>query len=59
MHIIGCRYNERLNVKTEGSKRLGYTGLFGMSARYYVYYVYYYVYDEEIKRELNRRRTYE
>ena len=29
IHIIGCRYNERLNAKTEGSKRLAYTGLRG------------------------------
>ncbi len=29
IHIDGCRYNERLNAKTEGSKRLGYTGLRG------------------------------
>ena len=25
----GCRYNERLNAKTEGSKLLVYTGLHG------------------------------
>ncbi len=24
-HIIWCRYDERLNAKTEGSKHLGYT----------------------------------
>ena len=29
IYINGCRYNERLNAKTEGSKRLGYTGLRG------------------------------
>jgi hypothetical protein len=27
IHIDGCRYNERLNTKTEGSKLLAYTGL--------------------------------
>jgi hypothetical protein len=27
--INGCRYNEGLNVKTEGSKRLVYTGCIG------------------------------
>jgi hypothetical protein len=27
IYINGCRYNERLNTKTEGSKRLAYTGL--------------------------------
>jgi hypothetical protein len=27
IHIDGCRYNERLNSKTEGSKLLVYTGL--------------------------------
>jgi type-F conjugative transfer system protein TraW len=27
IHIDGCRYNERLNAKTEGSKLLAYTGL--------------------------------
>ena len=26
IHIDGCRYNERLNVKTEGSKHLVGTG---------------------------------
>ena len=26
IHIDGCRYNERLNSKTEGSKLLTYTG---------------------------------
>ena len=25
-HVDGCRYNERRNAKTEGSKRLTYTG---------------------------------
>ena len=29
IHTIGSRYNERLNSKTEGSKRLDYTGLTG------------------------------
>jgi hypothetical protein len=29
IHIDGCRYIERLNNKTEGSKRLAYTGLRG------------------------------
>ena len=29
IHIDGCRYNERLHSKTEGSKRLVYTGLIG------------------------------
>ena len=29
IHIDGCRYNERLNAKTEGSKHLTYTGLNG------------------------------
>ena len=29
IHICGCRYNERLNSKTVGSTRLGYTGLCG------------------------------
>ena len=29
IHINGCRCNERLNAKTEGSKRLAYTGLRG------------------------------
>ena len=28
-HISGCRYNERLKTKTDGSKCLGYTGLLG------------------------------
>jgi len=27
--VHGCRCNERLIAKTEGSKRLGYTGLLG------------------------------
>ncbi len=27
--ICGCRYNERLKVKTDGSRRLAYTGLSG------------------------------
>ncbi len=27
--LVGCRYNERLNAKTEGSKLLVYTGLLG------------------------------
>jgi hypothetical protein len=27
IHVDGCLYNKRLNVKTEGSKRLAYTGL--------------------------------
>ncbi len=26
IHIDGCRYNERLNTKTEGNKHLRYTG---------------------------------
>jgi hypothetical protein len=26
-HIYGCRCNERLNAKTDGSTRLAYTGL--------------------------------
>ena len=29
IHISGCRCNERLNEKTDGSKRLAYTGLCG------------------------------
>jgi hypothetical protein len=29
IHTDGCRYNERLNSKTEGSKLLEYTGLSG------------------------------
>ena len=29
IHIDGCRYNERLKTKTEGSKRLTYTVLLG------------------------------
>jgi hypothetical protein len=29
MNIDGCRYNERLNAKTEGSERLTYTGILG------------------------------
>ena len=29
IHISGCRCNERLNDKTDGSNRLGYTGLCG------------------------------
>ncbi len=29
IHIYGCRCNERLKVKTEGSKHLGNTGLCG------------------------------
>ncbi len=28
-HVDGCWYTERLNTKTEGSKRLTYTGLLG------------------------------
>ena len=28
-HISGCRCNERLKAKTDGSKRLAYTGLRG------------------------------
>jgi hypothetical protein len=27
IYINGCRYNERLNAKTEGSKRLTYAGV--------------------------------
>ena len=27
IHVDGCRCNERRNSKTEGSKRLAYTGL--------------------------------
>ena len=26
IHISGCRYNGRLKTKTDGSKRLAYTG---------------------------------
>ena len=29
MHIYGCRCNERVKAKTEGSIRLAYTGLRG------------------------------
>jgi hypothetical protein len=29
IHIYGCRCDERLKAKTEGSKRLAYTGLNG------------------------------
>ncbi len=29
IHISGCRCNERLKAKTDGSKRLAYTGLRG------------------------------
>ena len=29
IHICGCRFNERLKAKTDGSTRLGYTGLHG------------------------------
>ena len=29
IHICGCRCNERLKVKTDGSTRLVYTGLLG------------------------------
>ena len=29
IHISRCRYNERLKSKTDGSKRLTYTGLCG------------------------------
>ncbi len=29
IHVDGCRHNERLNAKIEGSKRLAYTGLCG------------------------------
>ena len=29
IHISGCRYNERLKAKTDGSKCLGYTGFPG------------------------------
>ena len=29
IHIYGCRCNERLKIKTEGSTRLTYTGLCG------------------------------
>jgi hypothetical protein len=29
IHIYGCRCNERLKAKTEGSTRLTYTGLRG------------------------------
>ena len=29
IHISGCRWNERLRDKTDGSKSLGYTGLCG------------------------------
>ena len=29
IHICGCRRNERLKAKTDGSKRLTYTGLRG------------------------------
>jgi hypothetical protein len=29
IHTCGCRYNERLKAKTDGSTRLPYTGLHG------------------------------
>ena len=29
IHTCGCRWNERLKTKTDGSKRLRYTGLCG------------------------------
>ena len=29
IHILGCRWNERLKSKTDGSMCLGYTGLCG------------------------------
>jgi hypothetical protein len=29
INVDGCRYNERLNTKMEGSKLLSYTGLCG------------------------------
>ena len=29
IHICGCRFNERPNAKTDGSKSLSYTGLSG------------------------------
>ncbi len=40
IHICGCRYNERLEAKSDGSMWLTHTG---------------FVYYEEIKRDLNRR----
>jgi hypothetical protein len=45
--IDGCRCNERLTAKKEGSKRLAHTGTFNL------------FYYETIERELNKRLIYE
>ena len=42
IHICGCRYNERLKVKTDGSTLLTYTGMCGELEHLKIYYYYYY-----------------
>ena len=47
INIIGCRYDERLNAKTEGSKRLAYT-----------VFEFEHIYYETIKVRVKRQNLY-